>query len=136
MDQDEIRPNTVSAAALMGNPVMSLEGESLGKVEEIILDLDGGVIAFAVLSLTDILGKENMRYAMPWEALEVNPENLTLILDVERELLENAPGFDRNKWPDTTFEWLGGIYEYYGFEPYWLYEDDFDDFDEDDFGPG
>ena len=65
---------------------------------------------------------------------KLNEENHTLILDVEEDALMNAPGFDQNKWPDTTFDWLGGIYEHYGFEPYWLYEDDFDDFDEDDFG--
>jgi sporulation protein YlmC with PRC-barrel domain len=130
MDYDEIRPNTVSASALMGNPVMSPEGASLGQIEEIMLDLDGGVIAYAVLSLSDLLGNDTMRYVVPWEALEVNTENHTLILDADDDVLQTAPGFDKNKWPDTTFEWLGEIYEHYGFEPYWLYEDDFD---EDDF---
>jgi sporulation protein YlmC with PRC-barrel domain len=133
MDYDEIRPNTVSASALIGNPVVTPRGESLGRVEEIMLDLDGGVIAYAVLSLAERLGSSDMRYALPWEALEVNTENHTLILDVDERMLDNAPGFDRNKWPDTTFDWLGGIYEHYGFEPYWLYEDEFDDLDEDDF---
>jgi sporulation protein YlmC with PRC-barrel domain len=134
MDYDEIRPTTVSASALIGNPVMSPEGASLGRIEEILLDLDGGVIAYAVLSLSDLLGNDNMRYAVPWEALDVNTETHTLILDADDDVLQNAPGFDKNKWPDTTFEWLGGIYEHYGFEPYWLYDDEFDDFDEDDFG--
>lgn len=41
-------------------------------------------------------------------------------LPVSKEVLENAPGFDKDHWPDTSeHAWLMDIYSYYGSDPYW-----------------
>jgi hypothetical protein len=41
------------------------------------------------------------------------------LLDVEKKRLENAPGFDKDHWPDMADQsWARGIHSYYGTKPY------------------
>jgi hypothetical protein len=42
------------------------------------------------------------------------------VIDVSKEILEDAPGFDKDNWPDINDRsWVGEVYRYYGREPYW-----------------
>ncbi len=66
------------------------------------------------------LGLGDKYFAIPWEALRIVPHEHRFILDVSKERLENAPGFDKKNWPKASNrEWLTGVYSYYGYEPYW-----------------
>ncbi len=56
----------------------------------------------------------------PLEALEVDTENKEIVLNIAREKLEQAHGFDKDNWPMVTDrEWLAEIHAYYGYPPYW-----------------
>jgi sporulation protein YlmC with PRC-barrel domain len=113
-------PRVLSAGTLMGNKVMNPEGEDLGKIEEIMLDWPNGQIAYAVLSFGGFLGIGDKLFAIPWEALSLDPDEHAFVLDVDRETLENAPGFDKDNWPGTEdTEYITSIYDYYGYERYW-----------------
>lgn len=110
----------LSASTIIGDQVVNPQGEDLGKLEEIMLDLDTGQVAYAVLSFGGFLGMGDKLFAIPWEAMMVDEEHERLILDIDKETLKNAPGFDKDNWPMTTeSDWLVGVYEYYGYEPYW-----------------
>jgi len=111
----------MSATTLVGDRVRNMSGEDLGKLEEIMLDMDGGRVAYAVLSFGGVLGMGNKLFAVPWDALTVDTENKELVLNIDRQTLENAPGFDKDNWPGTESgnQWLVDVYDYYGYEPYW-----------------
>ncbi|HUP00873.1 MAG TPA: PRC-barrel domain-containing protein [Gemmatimonadota bacterium] len=110
----------LSASTLSGDKVCNALGEDLGKVEDFMLDLSNGRIRYAVLSFGGFLGMGDKLFAVPPEALRIDTENNELILDVERERLENAPGFDKDHWPETSdHEWERSVYEFYGSTPYW-----------------
>ena len=116
-------PQVLSATTLMGDQVVNPQGEQLGTVEEFMLDLDNGRVSYIVLSFGGFLGLGDKLFAIPWEALTVNTDDHTLILNLEKELLENAPGFDKDNWPDRLqYEagWLLDMYNYYGYTPYWM----------------
>lgn len=120
MTQHTGHPEVLSAGTLIGDPVRNLQGEDLGKLEEIMIDLDEGRVAYAVLSFGGFLGMGNKLFAIPWEALSVDTENHAVVLNVQKELLENAPGFDKDSWPKTgDRQWLVDVYSYYGYDPYW-----------------
>lgn len=115
-------PMALSASSLMGTNVQNTKGEKLGKVEEIMIDLPGGRVLYAVLSFGGFLGIGDKLFAIPWEALTIDTEEEVVIFDVEKEVLEDAPGFDKDNWPATVPKddaWLVGIYEYYHYDPYW-----------------
>ena len=125
-------PRVLSATTIIGDKVVNTAGEQLGSITELMIDLDDGLIAYAVLSFGGILGMGNKLFAIPWEAITIDTENHDVILDVDKEVLENAPGFDKDNWPDNAkYEagWLLGVYEYYGYSPYWMpdEEEDFQD---------
>jgi sporulation protein YlmC with PRC-barrel domain len=112
--------NVWSIDTLSGDTVVNSAGENLGKIEDFMLDVESGRIRYAVLSFGGVLGIGNKWFAVPPEALTLDAANHRLILDVERERLENAPGFDKNDWPDFADATLGReIYGYYGRKPYW-----------------
>jgi sporulation protein YlmC with PRC-barrel domain len=116
-------PRVLSASTIIGDKVVNTAGEQLGSITELMIDLDEGRIAYAVLSFGGILGMGNKLFAIPWEALRIDTENHAFILDIDKEVLENAPGFDKDHWPDNAkYEagWLLGLYEYYGYSPYWM----------------
>lgn len=120
-------PRVLSATTIIGDKVSNTAGEQLGTIKELMIDLEGGLIAYAVLSFGGILGMGDKLFAIPWEAFTIDTDNHTFILNVDKEVLENAPGFDKDNWPDNAkYEagWLLGVYEYYGYLPYWLPDDE------------
>lgn len=113
-------PTLRPASILNGAAVENLEGEKLGKVEELMIDPSNGRIAYAVLSFGGILGFGEKLFAVPWDALFVDTKNEVVVLDIDKQTLKKAPAFDKDNWPDTNDHgWLVDVYSYYGYRPYW-----------------
>jgi len=111
---------TLSASTITGDTVRNAAGEELGHIEDLMMDTDSGRISYAVLSFGGFLGMGDKLFAIPWPAMTLDTENKSFILNVSKEKLENAPGFDKNNWPDMADrEWGRGVYSYYDYKPYW-----------------
>lgn len=105
---------------LQGYKVYSADGERLGRIKDVIVDLSFGKVAYAVLQFGGFFGIGDKYFAIPWEALMPNPEDDNFILDIDKNLLLQAEGFDKNDWPDMAdYRWGLGIYSHYGYRPYW-----------------
>jgi sporulation protein YlmC with PRC-barrel domain len=116
-------PRVLSATSITGSKVVNSAGEPLGIIKDLLIDLDDAQVAYAVLSFGGFLGLGDKLFAIPVEAFTFRDEDHTLILDVDKEVLKDAPGFDKDHWPeDAQYEagWLVDIYEYYGYSPYWI----------------
>ncbi len=114
------RPHVLSASTLTGDKVKNPAGEELGTLKELMIDLDSGRIAYAVLSFGGVLGMGDKLFAIPWEGFSVDTDNKCLILNVDKKLLKNAEGFDKDNWPDFADPtWHESTHEYYGFTPAW-----------------
>jgi sporulation protein YlmC with PRC-barrel domain len=110
----------LSADTLKGDAVYNLEGENVGKIDEIMIDVEDGVVAYAVLSFGGILGMGDKLFAIPWQTLSLDEDKKRFILNVDKEKLKNAEGFDKNDWPDmSNHEWHVRNYSYYDIRPYW-----------------
>jgi sporulation protein YlmC with PRC-barrel domain len=113
-------PNVMDAATLKGDAVVNASGESLGKIEAIMLDVSSGRIAYAVLSFGGFLGIGSKRFAIPWSALTLDAEEKRFVLDISKDRLENAPGFDDDHWPSMADPaWALEVHSYYRVTPYW-----------------
>ena len=95
-------PQLMGANTLIGNDVYNLAEDDLGDIKEIMLDMESGRIVYAVLSYGGILGIGEKLFAVPWGALTLDTKNKRFILNVEKDKLENAPGFDKDNWPDVA----------------------------------
>lgn len=113
-------PMLLSAGTLTGEKVVNAANEDLGKIEEIMLDVPTGRIAYAVMSSGTILGMGGKLFAVPWQALTLDVRNERFILDVDKERLEKAPGFNSDHWPSMADrQWATSIHSYYDRRPYW-----------------
>ena len=92
----------LSASTLIGAPVRNLQDESLGDLKDAMIDTARGKIAYGVLSFGGVLGVGNKLFAVPWDAFRVDPENQRLVLDVPKDRLKDAPGFDADHWPNLA----------------------------------
>jgi hypothetical protein len=110
----------VSASTIVGTRVRNLSDDNLGNIEEVMVDSGTGRVAYAVLSFGGFLGVGDKLFAVPWEALTYSDDFEGYRLNVDPELLEDAPGFDKDNWPNFADEtWNRGIYTHYGVTPYW-----------------
>lgn len=107
----------LSAKTLSGDSVVNQYGEDLGKIQDIMLDTVNGRVAYAVLSFGGFLGMGDKLFALPWQALSLDQENKRFVLNVPKETLKNAPGFDKDNWPDMSdTSWGTQIHKYYGID--------------------
>jgi sporulation protein YlmC with PRC-barrel domain len=111
-------PEFLSASTIKSDRVVNAAGDDLGKIEELMIDLENGRIAYAVLSFGGFLGISNKLFAIPWQALKLRAHERAFTLDVSKEVLGKAEGFDKNNWPLSREE-LSRTYTYYGYQPYW-----------------
>lgn len=104
----------------VGMKVKTPDGEALGKINEIVLDPDTGRVAYAVLSSGGFFGIGDDLHAIPWIALECSAKREHFVLDVEKEKLKNAPGFDEDDWPNMADRrWGREVHTFYLVTPYW-----------------
>ena len=112
-------PSLMGANTLLGNDVYNKDDEDLGDIKEFMIDMASGKIAYAVLSFGGVLGMGEKLFAVPWSALTLDTQNKRFTLDVEKDRLESAPGFDQDSWPNMADpSWEKSIHDYYGTKPY------------------
>src|SRR6266496_1210803 len=91
---------TLGATTLIHDKVVNLAGEDVGRIEELMIDVTTGRVAYAVLSFGGFLGIGNKLFALPWSALTVDEVKKRFVVNVTRESLDRMPGFDKEHWPD------------------------------------
>jgi sporulation protein YlmC with PRC-barrel domain len=106
--------------SIIGKPVENEQGDYLGKITDLMISPENGGMTFAVLSHGGILGIPMRFVAVPFESLAFSPGKNVYLLNVSRERMAAAPGFNRGYWPDVANrEWDQDIYKYYGQTPPW-----------------
>ncbi len=113
-------PDVMAAATLSGDKVITSDGQDVGKISDIMLDVRSGRIAYAVLSSGGFLGIGHSLYAIPWSALTLDTNEKCFRIGVTAERIKQAPGFDKDHWPTMSdAQWGSSVYAYYNQHPYW-----------------
>jgi sporulation protein YlmC with PRC-barrel domain len=108
---------------LKGKDVTNVAGEDLGQIEEIVIDAKSGRILYGVLSFGGFLGMGDEYYAIPWKSLQLKDDAKKFTLNVEKDRLKKATGFDKEQWPDLANEQFAtNTYQHYNQKPYWQSE--------------
>ena len=110
----------VKASSIIGSNVVNRLGDGLGDIKEVVIDPRTGRVAYAVVSFGGFLSMGEKLFAIPFSALEYNVTRSDYVLDVSKERMEDAPGFDKDHWPSMADEkWNRDVYRYYDRLPYW-----------------
>jgi sporulation protein YlmC with PRC-barrel domain len=109
------------SSKLIGWDVENSRGEKIGDIEEVVVDPAHNRIAYTVISTGGFLGMGERWVAVPLSALKRSDKDANVfILDVDKERLKNAPGFDKDKWPEAADRsWVTTVYSFYNQPTYW-----------------
>ena len=111
----ENRTGVLSASTMTGSRVTNPSGEDLGKIENLMLDLDRGRVAYAVLSFGGFLGIGEKFSPLPWSVLTYDTNLGGYAVDLDRDRLQGAPSYsstDADRWSEPGY--ARSIDEYYG----------------------
>jgi sporulation protein YlmC with PRC-barrel domain len=112
-------PQLMGAKTLIGEEIINNQSEDLGAIKEIMLDMRTGKVAYAVMSFGGFMGVGDKLFAVPWAALTLDTVNKRFVLDAEIPDLVNAPGFQKDAWPDMNdAAWVNELHSYYGIKAY------------------
>lgn len=92
----------LTATSIIGDRVENPMGEDLGKIDNLMININTGMIEYVVLDFGSFLGIGGKLFAIPFSELRIDPVRQLFILNREKEYLKNMPGFDKNHWPDTN----------------------------------
>ncbi len=105
---------------VVGVKVMNRADEDLGKICEVMLDKTNGRVAYIVLESGTFLGMGGKLFALPWNAVNYDTNKECFRIDLDKDRLKNAPGFDKDHWPDMADRtWGTSVSTYYKTRPYW-----------------
>ena len=96
------RGRYLTASSLTGDKVVNAAEEHLGEIKEVMLDLQTGTIDYFVIEFGGFLGIGVKYFAIPLRLLKLDAPNKRFVFNESREILEKAPGFDMDHWPDTN----------------------------------
>src|SRR3989337_2947988 len=92
----------LTATSIIGDRVENLDGENLGEIDNLMININSGSIEYVVLKSGSFLGIGGKLFAIPFTQLYLNSENECFILNRDKEYLKQTPGFDKDHWPDTN----------------------------------
>ena len=105
---------------LVGCEVENPQGEHLGSIDDLVIDLGEGRVVAAILAFGGILGVGKKRVPIPVSALGYDPGVRKCLLNVPKEMLKKAPSFPEDEWPEVLDQvWASEVYTHYGCKPYW-----------------
>ena len=107
MEHTDETVSLISADKVQGTPVYNTQGESLGELEDVMIDKRSGKIAYAVMSFGGLLGMGNDYHPLPWNTLKYDPRQGGYVIGPTKQQLEGAPRFGPNEnpaWGDRSFE--------------------------------
>lgn len=90
----------VRASKMIGKEVENAQGENLGEITDLIVDVGTQRVRYAVLSFGGALGMGDKLFAYPISTFKPAADDDKLVLNVDKEKLKDAPGFDKDKWPE------------------------------------
>ena len=113
------RINAFMVEKIIGSQVINGKGETLGKIENLVVDIDSGRILYAILGSGGVLGLGDKLFPVPWEALAALPEEGIFFLNKSKEQMGKAPFYNKGSLPDMTdLHWGEDVFKHYGIQGY------------------
>jgi sporulation protein YlmC with PRC-barrel domain len=98
----QLQGRDVRASKLIGTDVKNAKGEDMGEIHDLMLDPVSQRVSYAVLSFGGVMGLGEKLFAFPVNAFKASADKDELVLNVDKERLKDAPGFEKNNWPDMN----------------------------------
>jgi len=101
LDHNPVGPRLLTSNTLTGTRVINRKDETLGTISDIMLNIEEGGIAYAVMASGGFMGIGERLYALPWYALALDTERKCCVLNADRSSFEQTPSFDKDHLPEA-----------------------------------
>lgn len=114
----------IAADRVSGTAVFGVDGEKLGRVEDVAIEKTSGVVAYAILTSGGVLGMGARFHPVPWRLLTCDADLGGYATPLRRSDLDSAPAIDETRlsgWTDAAErDAIHSFYAGYGIGPYWI----------------
>lgn len=94
-------PHLMTSSTLTGTRVLNRQDETLGIISDIVLNVEEGGIAYAVMASGGFMGIGERLFALPWYALALDMERQCCVLNAEQSEFDETRGFDKDHLPES-----------------------------------
>ncbi|MCE4556897.1 PRC-barrel domain-containing protein [Roseateles cellulosilyticus] len=107
---------TIPASKVEGTAVYNLDGDKLGSIDDLVIDKRTGHVRYAALEFGGFLGIGTDRYPLPWHLLRYDTTKDGYVVNLDRDLLTDAPRYARGTEPPQTDDYGRTVFGHYGFD--------------------
>jgi PRC-barrel domain len=104
----------IASDKVEGTAVYNRQGEKLGSVYNLMIDKMSGEVEYANLSFGGLFGIGSSLHPLPWDVLDYDEQQGGYVVDLDPEMLKNAPSYDRDTSPAFDQNYNRGVNDYYG----------------------
>jgi len=90
------------ASELIGKSVENAQGQKIGKIKDMVIDLNSQKVHYTVLSFDPSFVSPDKLISFPVTAFKLDPTKDKLVLDIDKQKLVEMPGFASTNWPDIN----------------------------------
>lgn len=116
------------SANIIGMSVTTSDQKELGVIEELVVDVESGEVAYVVLSFGGYFGFGDKFFAVPWSEFSITRGEAGnhFTVDTSVEKLRKLPGIDKKSWPEiATTDWDTVLDEHMRQDPWVIPADEF-----------
>ena len=104
-----------------GKKLMSDDGRELGTVNDLVVDVSTGRIAFGVVTFGGTLGFGGDKVPIPWPLFDVNKDGGLFAVKLDKEQVLAAPRLTEKDWAEfKDSKYAPRVYAHYGINAPWL----------------
>jgi sporulation protein YlmC with PRC-barrel domain len=125
-DKDQANVNVaqvMKSGDIIGLYVKNKAGETIGSINDLVIDMKNGDVRYAALSVGGFAGVGNKLFAVPLGAMtfkfgEPNKaDSRHFVFDVAKDHFKDSDGFDQSRWPNIADpKWGESIDKHYKFD--------------------
>lgn len=109
--------SALKASDIVGLKILNNEGQTVGSVEDLAIDLQAGRIVQFIVSTGGFLSMGERHSAVPPSRVQFRETGKPLHFDITREKLKSAPAFEMSDWKDFyQSDRVQESYRYFGEE--------------------
>jgi len=113
INTDETR-ELIASNKVEGTAVYDLDGERLGTISNFMVDKRSGKAEYAVMQFGGFMGLGADYYPVPWSMLNYNVDQGGYVVDLDKDMLEDAPRYSDNAEPEYNADYDRQVNTYYG----------------------
>jgi sporulation protein YlmC with PRC-barrel domain len=104
-----------SANDIIGKKVTNAQDEDLGKVQDVIINVENGTAPYAIIAHGGVFGANRSKIAVPLSSLQCAADGKNLVMSATKEQLQTASKTATGAWaPVAECEWARSVDGFYG----------------------